>query len=153
MRWLWIGWCGISFYRFWPPSLSLCFGDVSRVFEHPLLFFSVSFCLCFISPYLYIFICPPHSFILSLHVCTRVYVCAVCLCRGCVRAEAYHNKQSKSPVGIRTFSLPPSPCGTGESRLIPQHTFKSLNQLKRPEWHQPCCQTHTHIYSCMHART
>lgn len=38
-----------------------------------------------------------------------------------MHVELYHNKQSKYPVGIDTFSLPPSPSGTSETQLIPQH--------------------------------
>ena len=85
-----------------------------------------------------------HSFSTCVHTSLCVFLCMF-MWRMCMHTEAYHNKQSKYPVGIHTFSLPPSPSGTSETQLIPQHTFKSLNQLKRPGWHQPwLSDTHTH---------
>lgn len=78
----------------------------------------------------------------------------VCLCGGCVHAEAYHNKQSKYPVGIHTFSLPP---------ISLRHFWDSAHSTAHIQITQPAkapwmtsallSNTHTYIRSCMHACT
>lgn len=153
MRWLWIRWCGINFYRFWTMSLSLCLGEL-RVLKHPLLSYSLfHFSLCVISTSLHI-----RSFILSLHARMWVFVCSVCLWRGCVCAEAYHNKQSKSPVGIRTFSPPPV-CLWHLWIWAHSTAHIQITQPAKASWMTSALlsitrtQTHTHMYARTHTHT
>lgn len=86
-------------------SLSMCKCE-SRVAGHILLFPLLSLHLHLDRS--------PLSFLLNM-CATAVCACiSVCLRGGCVHVEVYHNKQSKYPMGIDTFSLPPSPSGTSE---------------------------------------
>lgn len=64
----------------------------------------------------------------------------------CVSIKAYHNKQSKSPKGIRTFSLLPRL----PAALVSLSSFRGVHSNHSrswsPEWHQPRCQVHTKTY-------
>lgn len=112
----------------------------------PLSFVSSSFFLLSASPFAF----SSFSFILT----SQVYVCVYsCLYRGCAHTGAYHNKQSKYPVGIHTFSFPLISLQHSESQLIPAAHVR-ITQPAKASWmtSDSLSNTHTQIYPlvCMH---
>ena len=163
MRWQWIGWCGISFYRLWTMSLSLCWGE-SRVSEHPSLFLpSLFFVFLSFSPITTFSAFPFLWFF--LYMCAHKFTCVLMnvYVKGCVHVEAYHNKHSKSPVGIHTFSL----CAVSLRHFWDSAHSTAHIQITQPakaSWMTSAflsnthTHTHTHtvytiMYVCMYAHT
>lgn len=93
---------------------------------------------------------PISPFLHPVYMRTPLYICAVCLRRGRVHAEAYHNKQSKSPMGTCTLSLPPS--ASPRRRWLSAHSTAQI-QISQPAkafWMTSASlsDTHTLIYAC-----
>lgn len=74
MRWIWIGYCWISFYRLWTMSLLLCICE-SRVSEHPSLFLFLFVVPLSFSLSLHLHLCPLLSFF--LYMCAHEFMCVL----------------------------------------------------------------------------
>lgn len=77
----------------------------------------------------------------------------MCALSVCVRTVAYHNKQCKSPVGIRTFSLPPiSPRRWWVSAHSAEHIQVSQPAKAVPDDISPAVEhTYAPMYACTHS--